>query len=192
MAKLRTQFTTPSDVDFDRVGVAIATTAAQVVTDANAGTFVFIRDILIPSTLTNIDIFELANDIDLIRGVTYFVIMNPGDADNNFRTDYVLGDESSGVAQRIVDVAIPSSSFEATLVKILKEDAIIVANLKADKNINVILNSGFRAAGNLKTGGSGYGYDDDFNKHFWELMYDIVISEEESFATSDAGDQAWV
>lgn len=59
------------------------------------------------------------------------------------------------------------------------------------QNIDVVLNEGLRTAGIVKTTG-GPEYDDDINKHFWELIYDVVISEGESFATADSGEAVWV
>lgn len=58
-------------------------------------------------------------------------------------------------------------------------------------NIDIPTNSGLRTALVLKTSG-GYGFNDELDKHFWEIIYDIVISEEESFAASDSGDQSWI
>jgi len=58
-------------------------------------------------------------------------------------------------------------------------------------DIDVTANEGLRVALVLKTGGAP-DYDDRVNKHFYELVYDVVMSEGESFAEADRGDAPWV
>jgi len=267
-AKIKLTFTMPSDIDADKAGIAISLTEAGVISDANAERFVFIEYGLTPNQQVTLDLFEEEDGTDVVKDVTYFIIVNPGDSLDNFRSDLNSSDVRSIKAKTILQIIKSiADNFEAILVDLLGGDTNITDNLKVkpngnfpihptgfnpvgntfpqitykfdegpsedaipaarrvlrifywvnqnDKNaysrmksttdrinfivnrtagnfqnIDINANSGVRSAGNVKTGG-GYDYDADLNKHVWELIYDIVISEDESFLVADAGNATW-
>lgn len=272
MAKISIKFTMPSDVDADRVGLVVAASSAQAVTDANAGNFLYIQDGLSPDQTITLDVFEIndgSNGTDLTAGVTYFLVPIPGDEVNNFAIGHDSDDVVSGVAQAILDTIPSKGDFEATLKALLNADASLLSLSSLAKitatdraifprahfpvgsqfpqityefeegesedalpaarrvlrvkywikerapqgykkmkttmdrvnelvnrtagtftSVDVVANTGLRVAAIVKTGG-GQDWDDTVKKQFWENIYDVVISEEESYAVADAGNKTW-
>jgi len=268
MARLGIRFTMPSDADADGIAVAIAETAAEAVTNANAKTFAKMKRYSAGTTNT-IYVYSLADGTQLTKDTRYYFIASPFDTSLNFNTDYDADDVVSGLATGIYDVAAAAGSFEATLVSILKADSTVQANVSKDQSgidyeiyptgyhpvgnrfpqltyefdegpsedaipagrrslkliywvkksqseafskiktvtdklnelvnrsagdyqsVNEDTNTGYRVAGIIKTGG-GIDFDEEHNCHTFELIYDIIISEEESFAAATSGEADWI
>lgn len=106
-ARIEMAFTTPASAD--RVGFAVATSAASAATNANAGTFAKVIQGLAASTAyTGRSVTELSGGTNLANGTEYFVIVVPGNAAGYFYESSVAGDAVSATPDAVATPGVPS------------------------------------------------------------------------------------